>query len=50
VPNGLMMQQYQDVEGENRQAFYYGADSKPMPQALTTSLLGKRARNFDIIK
>lgn len=40
-----------DIEGEPRQAFYFGADSKPLPSAALEKLLGKRTqRDFDVIK
>ena len=31
LTNGLMLSEYLDIEGENRQAFYFGADSKTLP-------------------
>ena len=51
LPNGLMLNEYVDIEGEKRQAFYFGQDSKPLPNQCKTSLLGKRhQRDFDVIK
>lgn len=32
--NGIMLRQYTDIEGENRQAFYYNTESKQMPENL----------------
>lgn len=34
-PNGLMLRQYTDVEGDSRQAFHYNAEQKQMPDQLS---------------
>lgn len=31
-PNGIMLRQYTDIEGENRQAYYHNTESKQMPE------------------
>ena len=48
--NGIMLRQYKDIEDENRQAFYYNAETKQMPESLNASLLGKRTRDHEIRK
>lgn len=50
LPNGLMLHKYVDLEGENRQALYYGNDSQHVPSDVASQILGKRARNYDLIK
>lgn len=50
LPNGLMLHKYVDLEGENRQALYYGNDSQHVPSDVATQILGKRARDYDLIK
>lgn len=48
--NGIMLRKYKDIEDENRQAFYYNAETKKMPESLNTTLLGKRTPDHEIIK
>lgn len=50
LTNGLMLHKYTDVEGEKRQALYYGNDSQQVPEQVAEKLLGKRSRNYDLIK